>query len=241
MPELTVASFNLHWGVDRRGRPFDTAAVCRALDADVLVLQELWRPGGEPCWLDELAREQRAELHEAVLAPDSVPGRPRAIRPRPGRLGTWGVAVSSRLPVRRHFTFDMGRPFGDVVPHRLAVCVEVDVDGAQLIVAGVHASHRLWGSPRQMHRLDDRLAREAVASVIVGDLNMWGAVLQRVMPARRRAVRGATWPAHRPHSQIDHVWSSAGVDLVAADVLGDVGSDHRPVRARLRVGDSYPL
>ena len=38
MPELTVASFNLHWGVDMHGRRFDPMSACLALDADVLVL-----------------------------------------------------------------------------------------------------------------------------------------------------------------------------------------------------------
>jgi hypothetical protein len=35
MPELTVASFNLHWGIDRHGQPFDPMPACIALDADV--------------------------------------------------------------------------------------------------------------------------------------------------------------------------------------------------------------
>ena len=40
---ITVANFNMHAGVDGWARPFDHVAVCRALDADVLVLEEAWR------------------------------------------------------------------------------------------------------------------------------------------------------------------------------------------------------
>jgi endonuclease/exonuclease/phosphatase family metal-dependent hydrolase len=47
-------------------------------------------------------------------------------------------------------------------------------------------------------------------------------------------VRGRTWPAHRPHSQIDHVLVRDDVEVVDAAVLGEVGSDHLPLRVTLR-------
>lgn len=52
---LSVASFNLHCGVDGWGRPFDVAAALRLLDADVLVLSEAWVPDGGAGELAELA------------------------------------------------------------------------------------------------------------------------------------------------------------------------------------------
>ena len=50
-----------------------------------------------------------------------------------------------------------------------------------------------------------------------------------------RAVFGRTYPAHRPHSQIDHVLVNAHVEILGGEVLPACGSDHRPVRARLAV------
>ena len=46
-------------------------------------------------------------------------------------------------------------------------------------------------------------------------------------------MRGRTWPARRPHSQIDHILVRAATAprCVHDEVLPDVGSDHRPVRA----------
>ena len=47
MPELTIASYNIHWGhlpKRRGGGPFDVVEACRRLDADVLVLLESWAP-----------------------------------------------------------------------------------------------------------------------------------------------------------------------------------------------------
>jgi len=70
---------------------------------------------------------------------------------------------------------------------------------------------------------------------IAGDCNMWGAVLAPVLRTRRRAVRGATWPARHPHSQIDHLWVSEGVEVLSGEVMPRTGSDHRPIRARIRI------
>jgi endonuclease/exonuclease/phosphatase family metal-dependent hydrolase len=65
-------------------------------------------------------------------------------------------------------------------------------------------------------------------------MNMWGPLLLALVGGGwRRAVRGRTWPAHRPHSQIDHVLVTPPVAVLEARILGDVGSDHRPIRALL--------
>jgi endonuclease/exonuclease/phosphatase family metal-dependent hydrolase len=56
-----------------------------------------------------------------------------------------------------------------------------------------------------------------------------------VLPGWRRAVFGRSWPAHRPHSQIDHVLVRDDVTVLSGEVLGATPSDHRPIRARLRV------
>jgi endonuclease/exonuclease/phosphatase (EEP) superfamily protein YafD len=123
-----------------------------------------------------------------------------------------------------------------VVKRRIALCVELDACGTRFVVAVVHASHRIYGSPPQLHRLARALDERELPSVIVGDCNMWGAVLAPLLRTRRRAVRGATWPARHPHSQIDHIWASPGVEVVGGEVMPCTGSDHRPIRARIRVG-----
>jgi endonuclease/exonuclease/phosphatase (EEP) superfamily protein YafD len=99
----------------------------------------------------------------------------------------------------------------------------------------VHASHKLWGSPPQLRYLHRQLRDEPIPSVIVGDCNMWGGLLRFLLPGRKRAVKGRTFPGHRPHSQIDHVWVPSDVEIVSGDVSGYLSSDHRAVRARLRL------
>ena len=56
-----------------------------------------------------------------------------------------------------------------------------------------------------------------------------------MLPGWQRAFRGRTYPAVHPHSQIDHVLVRDNVTVVWGEVLAATPSDHRPVRARLRV------
>ena len=235
MAELTVASFNLHWGVDHRGRPFDVLGACLALDADVLVLQESWRPNGRVTVADEIAAAMGAELHEVAFMSDRNPARPRHLAPPPGPAGTNGLAVLSRLPVQAVEHLELPRAAGDVVEQRHSIVITVSVDDTDVTVAGIHASHRLWGSLPQLRRVDERLAEIDTPSVIAGDCNMWGPPIAAVLRGRRRAVRGRTWPAGRPHSQIDHIWIDDHFDVLDASIGPAAGSDHRPVRARIRV------
>jgi endonuclease/exonuclease/phosphatase family metal-dependent hydrolase len=72
-------------------------------------------------------------------------------------------------------------------------------------------------------------------AALAGDMNMWGWCVDRLVARPwRRAVRGRTYPAHRPHSQTDHILVTPAVEVVTAEVVPQVMSDHRPVRARLR-------
>jgi endonuclease/exonuclease/phosphatase family metal-dependent hydrolase len=235
MAELTVGVFNLHWGVDRRGRPFDPMPACLALDADVLVLPEAWRPHGRVAFVDELAARTGATVHDVAFVSDHNPARPRHLVPPPGPAGTCGLAVLSRLPVRSFTALALPKARGDVVALRHAIVAEVEVDGRAVAIGGLHASHRLWGSLPQLRVLDRELRARGLPSAIAGDCNMWGPPIAAVLRDRTRAVRGATWPARFPHSQIDHIWVDDRLEVVSGEVGPATASDHRPVRARLRV------
>jgi endonuclease/exonuclease/phosphatase family metal-dependent hydrolase len=122
--------------------------------------------------------------------------------------------------------------------HRAAVVVDLEVEGYPVSVAGTHMSHLLYGSHRNWAELRDLLRNGARPdAVLLGDMNTWGPlVVTMFMPGWRRAVVGRTWPAWRPHSQIDHVLVRGALRPVRGEVLPDAGSDHRPVRAVLRIG-----
>jgi endonuclease/exonuclease/phosphatase family metal-dependent hydrolase len=112
---------------------------------------------------------------------------------------------------------------------------EVDVDGRGLRVLGTHLPHLQMGSLTQRGDLRALLPASGPA-VLAGDMNMWRWCIRWMAPREwRNVVRGRTFPAHRPHSQIDHLLVTPDVEVVTAGVMPEAGSDHRAIRARLRV------
>jgi len=149
------------------------------------------------------------------------------------QAGEWGVAVLSRLPVLDAGVIELGRLPRDRA-RRAALCVRVGLP-TPVTVVGTHMSHLTYGAPRQFRSLGHAL-RERVGdgpAILAGDMNLWGPPVRALLPGWRRAVRGRTWPAWRPHSQVDHVLVRGPLQVLEAGVLGAVGSDHRPLRATL--------
>lgn len=250
MPELSLVTYNAHagmlprpialprlWSLQRRspGR-FDLAAVLAGFDADIIVVQESFRPDHGPCAAEEAAQAMGAQLHEAPFGRAVLEPWPHLVRDQPGE-GTKGLAVLTRVPAQRVADLPVSRVPLDPSGHRRALHLEVDVAGQAVDVFAVHLTSRLpHGPPLQLARLRSRLPGRGRPAVVTGDLNFWGPPVVALLPGWRRAVRGRTWPAHRPHSQIDHVLVRAGLQVVEAAVLPANGSDHRPVRVVLRVG-----
>jgi endonuclease/exonuclease/phosphatase family metal-dependent hydrolase len=255
MNELTVATLNVHGGqrsrrvstprMRRRTPPpatassngaFDVTGALRAADADVLVVQESWWPDDGPAAVDVIAAENRATVHWAAFGRGIVEPWPHIISTRPHRAcGRIGLAVVSRRPAKLVEMIPVGDVPGDPALRRCALHVALDVGGHDLDLIAVHLSSRLpYAPPMQLRNLRRRLPPPDRRAVLVGDFNLWGPAVVAMLPGWRRAVRGRTWPAHRPHSQIDHVLVRDDVEVVDAAVLGEVGSDHLPVRVTLR-------
>ncbi len=96
-------------------------------------------------------------------------------------------------------------------------------------------SHITHGSHAQYRRLATALSPGRTAAVLAGDMNLWGPPVSSYVRGWRRAVTGRTWPAVRPHSQLDHVMVTPRVQVTDARIGGFAGSDHRPVLATLSV------
>ncbi len=256
MSELSIVTLNLHGGIRTRristprlgqhaaapdgassNGAFDAAAVLRSFDADVLVLQEAWWPDAGPAAVDVAAADQGATVHMASFGRGIVEPWPLIVSSRRGDgRGRIGIAVVSRLPARLVEEIPVGNVPADPAIQRRALRVALDVEGRDLDLVAVHLSSRLpHAPPMQLRRLRRSLPPCEQRTVIVGDFNLWGPAVTAMLPGWRRAVRGRTWPAHRPHSQIDHVLVRDDIDVVDAAILGEVGSDHRPVRVTLRL------
>ena len=238
MPELTIASFNVHWGGLRpNGEPFDVVRACRTLDADILVLQEVWWPTDRPGFIEELAADHYAmhALHEHPLARDIERRGPKA-----GRDGTgdWGVAVFTRYPVLTSQDLELGDVPGDLTKNRTALHLQLNVDGAPLDLVAMHLSANvIYGPSLQLRRVRPQLPTDR-PTVIVGDLNLGPRGVALMLGPWREAVTGPTWPVPRQFVQLDHILVSSDIDVVQGEVCDDLGSDHRPIRARVRFGDS---
>lgn len=237
--EFTIVSANLHWGFGY-GRTYrdsyDVAASLVAFDADLLVLPESFRPDAEPGMLDLLAsigyQVETVPILRIEAWHSSSSGR--GWRPSPG---TWCLAVASRLPVLQRRELSMGKVFRDPAGVRSALQVDVDVDGRRVTVVGLHASSKLYfaGPVTHLRTLRSSLPDGPEPAIVSGDFNLWGPGVEGLLPGWRRAVRGRTYPAHRPHSQIDHVLVNAEVECIDSQVLEPFGSDHLAVKARLSV------
>jgi endonuclease/exonuclease/phosphatase family metal-dependent hydrolase len=229
--QVTIASLNLHGGLDRRGQPFDVEAACHYLKADIIALQEVWQPDGQPDPLAPLASALGAEVRHASLVAHSSLHR---LRVGPSTApGAWGLAVLTALPVTGYHVVDLGRAPWDPCRRAAQVFTVTTPGGKPLRLVNTHLTHR-YISLIQLRRLVAHLADGADPTVIVGDLNMPRA-FTRAAAGYADAVRGRTYPAHRPLVQLDHLLAArlTGLD---GEVLDPVGSDHLPVRAQFSVG-----
>jgi len=240
--QLAVASFNVHWGRSLRWlgyRPFDVVAACKRLDADVLVLQETWAPDGGTAQHDEIAQALGYQVVAEPLARAVVDPHPAVVsRADPARnrgTGDWCLAVLSRLPITSSRITPLPQLRLDPAS-RVVLRVDVAVGDRSLAVHGTHLPHLEFGVHRIRHELRAALGPSDEPAVLLGDMNMWGWCIGAMAPRGwRRVGRGRTFPTPYPHSRIDHLVVTGGVDVLSTEVPAEHGSDHRPIRARLRL------
>lgn len=238
MTDFTIASFNAHWGRGRfreNGRaPYEVVQVVRDFDADVVVILESWREHDGRGMLDELASSgYRVETLNLTTLRISTR---RARQATPGE-GHVEIAICSRLPVLARRDLPIGLIPDDPYGPRSALLCTIDIDGSEVDVIGVHTSSMLWklAPLRHLRALRRQLPARERTAIVAGDCNFWGPGVVAMLPGWRRAVRGRTFPSERPHSQIDHVLVRDDIEVLDSEVLPATPSDHRPIRARLRL------
>jgi endonuclease/exonuclease/phosphatase family metal-dependent hydrolase len=229
---VTIASMNLHCGIDTRGRPFDVQAAIESLDAQVIALQEVW--SSDDATDDPVERAAKAMGAELLRVPGRKIASLTGVGVRgPSGPGRSGMAMLTTLPVARYEVVALGQMPGDATPRSAQVVRLTLPGGGPLRMACTHLTHRMV-SPLRLGRLMGHLAGDRAPTVIVGDLNMPRQVA-RLAPGYTAIVRGRTWPAELPVVQIDHVLAGRGIGILGGAVLPPAGSDHLPIRARIIV------
>jgi endonuclease/exonuclease/phosphatase family metal-dependent hydrolase len=176
------------------------------------------------------------DLHETWTARAAVAPHCHLVGP-PGLDegdGHWGQALLTRVPHGPVEDHHLGGFLFDPV-ERTLVTTDVTLDGGTLHIASAHFPHLEHFSPLLRWRLKGVLPDRDRPGLLMGDFNMWRWVSRFVVPGWHDTVKGATWPAHRPWFQIDHLLVTPGVAATDAAVVLAGGSDHLPIRARVEL------
>jgi endonuclease/exonuclease/phosphatase family metal-dependent hydrolase len=235
-PVLRVATYNVHRcrGLDGRTRPERIAAVLRAIDADVVAIQEVIgagpRGGGQ---IEDIG---------ALLGMGWVMAPARHLR---GHL--FGNAVLSRLPITQHLEHDLS--WKTCEPRRMQR-VDIAANGSTLHVYNVHLGTALLERRHQAERLAAIVSDRHVAGpkLVLGDFNEWmRGRLTLLLSAKLNSVdlrnhlrRRRTYPGLFPILHLDHIYYTGKVEIVRIDLprtrMALVASDHLPLVADVRIG-----
>lgn len=236
---MRLATYNVHHGAPARGPvAFDqTLDVCRALDADVLAVQELDA---------DVARSGRID-QPTILATTLGMRSCFAVTVRIGSMGRYGHALLST-----HELDDI-----EVVPlavtegreARAAILATTVIGGVPLVVGAVHLENARRGdrgepaaSAQAQHVLRLVAERATVtghAAVVLGDLNLDAPLTRALATDAGFELAGGpnTYPSGGPRHRIDHV-AARGLTVTSVEVPASDASDHRPLLVTARPGPS---
>lgn len=222
---MRVATFNILHGrspTDDRVDLDRFVGAVKDLDADVLTLQEVDRHQERSSGADltHLAAEAMgAPEHRFVAALSGTPGAMwmAADGDEQPDTAAYGVALLSRYPVHSWevvrlapvpfpvpMHFARGRKTMVKDEPRVAVAAVVETPHGPMTVATTHLTFIPWWNRRQLSKLRRSLVDCAQPLLLTGDLNMGPGRAERIS-RMRSVVDAATFPAHDPRHQLDHV------------------------------------
>ncbi|GIP40347.1 metal-dependent hydrolase [Paenibacillus sp. J31TS4] len=255
---LKAMSFNiLHGeGIDRKLDLARVARVIRESGADVIGLQEVDRHYGErSAWAD-----QGAELAELLGMHYAYGANLQLAAPEEGQpLREYGTLVLSRYPIVRQTNYALSqlREAGVHPEKRGLLETRIDVDGAPLVFYNTHFGLGTEERQIQASELLEKLEGCAEPVIVAGDFNATpdtpeiGRLRERLTDAfgamgledvptlvepskddRFEQARGEERAAYyRPTKRIDFLFSSPSLELLEAERIEPVVSDHYAITA----------
>jgi len=235
-PTLRVATYNIHRcrGLDGRTRPDRIAAVLRAIDADVVALQEVIGAGPHG--------GGHAEEIGAMLGMGWVMAPARQLRGH-----QFGNAVLSRLPIAQHLEHDLSWKTCEA---RRMQRVDIAADGCTLHLYNVHLGTAILERRHQAQRLASIVTDRHVPGpkLVLGDFNEWmRGLATNLLTEKLNSVdltsylrRRRTYPGLFPILHLDHIYYAGRVEILGVELprtrVSLVASDHLPLVADVRLG-----
>lgn len=232
---LRIATYNIHRcrGLDGRTSPARIADVLRAVDADIVALQEVIGSGP--------TTTGQAEELGALLGMGWAMAPARHLR---GCL--FGNVVLSRLPIRHHAQYDLS---WKTCEPRCCQRVDVAVGHDTFHLYNVHLGTAFRERRHQAGRLATIVHDKRVETpkIVLGDFNEWTKGLATTLLSERlqsldlraHLRRRRTYPGVFPVLHLDHIYYDGAVEVVKLDLprtrLSLMASDHLPLVAELRV------
>ncbi|GAA2397286.1 hypothetical protein Cme02nite_60290 [Catellatospora methionotrophica] len=230
--DVKVLSWNVKYGRDDatgRANPRQLADAIRAVNPDVVVLQEVsrgWAIGGGVDVAEYLSREL---------------GMPFVWSPAAD--GQFGNLLLTRLPISGVRTGSL--PYGQGPMGRSYLKATLGLDGRSLDVITAHLTHRKPNTPTRLAQIDELVAQvdPAVPTLVAGDFNFWPSWPEQRsftgagwVSAQDVTGHGAAWtsPTDHPTNRVDWVFGSPQLAFTDFAVLNGVtSSDHFPILATL--------
>lgn len=231
---LRIVTYNIHRsrGMDRLIRPQRVAEVLRAVDADVIALQEVVGAGPRGSHIEEIG---------AALGMGWVMAQTRELRGH-----QFGNVVLSRFPIVHHSQHDLTYK---TCEERCMQRVDVDVNGRTLHVYNVHLGTAILERRHQAQRLAAVVSNRHVTGpkIVLGDFNEWmRGLTTTLLSSRLKSVdlrqfmkRRRHYPGLFPILHLDHIYYDGPLEVMHIEVLRNrlslVASDHLPLIADVRI------